>query len=253
MTLDDFDALMSQTLDHPSWSGRDKSLNGLQVGRTNPEVRNVAFAVDACLQSFERATAIGADVLVVHHGLFWGSPLAVVGDHQRRLRALFDSDLALWASHLPLDAHPTLGNNAGMAHALGLSDLRPFGDFRGVKIGCKGVLPVAMKLDRVCEVLFQGRESVLQILPFGKPEVTTVGLVSGGGSHELADAIAEGLDLFITGDADHTIHHQALEAGINVICGGHYATETWGVRRLAEFLKKDHGLWTTFLDLPTGL
>jgi dinuclear metal center YbgI/SA1388 family protein len=253
MTLNDFDSLLSLTLDHRSWAGKEKALNGLQVGRRNPEVRKVVFAVDACLQSFERAAALHADVLVVHHGLFWGTPLAVTGDHQRRLQCLFDHDLALWASHLPLDAHPTLGNNAGMARALGLEAWEPFGDYRGNKIGFKGVLPTPLKLDRVCDLLFQGRESVLQILPFGKDEVTTVGLVSGGATDEVAEAIAEGLDLYITGDADHTIHHQALEAGINVISGGHYATETWGVRSLAAFLKKDHGLWTTFLDLPTGL
>jgi len=253
MTMNDLDQLLSATLDHRSWVGRDKALNGLQVGRRNPEVRKVAFAVDACLQSFERAVAIGADVLVVHHGLFWGAPLAITGDHRRRLQYLFDHDLALWASHLPLDAHPSLGNNAGLAQALGLTALEPFGDYRGTKIGFKGLLPAPLKVDRICEVLFHGREAVLQILPFGKDEVTSVGVVSGGGTQEVSDAIAEGLDLYITGDADHTIHHQALEAQINVVSGGHYATETWGVRLMSQYLNREHGLWTAFLDLPTGL
>lgn len=253
MTLTELDRLLTQTLDHSTWVSRDRSMNGLQVGRRNPEVKRVAFAVDACLQSFERAVALEADVLVVHHGLFWGNPLAVTGDHQRRLRYLFDHDLALWASHLPLDAHPTLGNNAGLAQALGLQELRPFGAYKGAKIGFQGVLPAPLTLVRVCEILFQGRESVLQVLPFGKTEVTSVGLVSGGATQEVSEAIAEGLDLYLTGDADHTIHHQALEAGINVISGGHYATETWGVRLLGQWLAKEHGLWTAFLDLPTGL
>jgi putative NIF3 family GTP cyclohydrolase 1 type 2 len=115
------------------------------------------------------------------------------------------------------------------------------------------VLPSPLRLDRICELLFHGRENVLQILPFGKGEVTTVGLVSGGAPSEVTDAIAEGLDLYITGDADHTIHHQALEAGINVISGGHYATETWGVRLLASHLQKEGLAQTVFLDLPTGL
>lgn len=253
MTLAELDDLLSRTLSHGLWQGKDKSLNGLQVGRRNSEVRRVAFAVDACLQSFERAVAVEADVLVVHHGLFWGAPLAVTGDHYRRLAALMNGDLALWASHLPLDAHPTLGNNAGMAQALGLVDLVPFGDYRGSKIGVRGVLPRPQRLDQVCDVLFHGRENVLQILPFGKTEVTSVGIVSGGGTFEVAEAIAEGLDLYITGDADHTIHHQCLEAGINVISGGHYATETWGVRLLADYVKRETGLLTVFLDLPTGL
>ena len=253
MNLADLDAFLSQTLDHRTWAGRDKSMNGLQVGRQNPEIRRVAFAVDASLQSFERAVAAGADMLVVHHGLFWGAPLAVTGDHRRRLKFLFDNDLALWASHLPLDAHPTVGNNAGLAQALGLTHLVPFGEYRGVKIGFRGVLPGPTTLDKVCELLFHGRESVLQILPFGKPEVLSVGLVSGGATQEVSDAIAEGLDLYITGDADHTIYHQALEAEINVISGGHYATETWGVRLLAAHLQKETGVSTVFVDLPTGL
>ena len=253
MTLRNLDEFLSETLEHAHWAGKDKSLNGLQVGRKNPEVHRVAFAVDASLQSFERAVAAGADLLVVHHGLFWGEPLAVVGDHRKRLQFLLDHDLALWASHLPLDAHPTLGNNAGLASALGLTDRQAFGSYRGVKIGFKGTLPHPLRLDEVCEILFHGRENVLQVMPFGKGEVTTVGLVSGGAPHEVTDAIAEGLDLYITGDADHTIHHQALEAGINVISGGHYATETWGVRLLAAHLHKQAGVFTVFLDLPTGL
>jgi len=253
MLLAHLDAFLSKTLDHSAWVGSDKAMNGLQVGRKNLEVRRVAFAVDASLQTFERAVTAGAEALVVHHGLFWGAPLAVIGDHQRRLEYLFDHDLALWASHLPLDAHPTLGNNAGLAQALGLTDRIPFGEYRGVKIGFRGVLPAPLTLDRICTILFSGRENALQLLPFGKPEVSTVGLVSGGATQEVADAIAEGLDLYITGDADHTIYHQALEAKINVISGGHYATETWGVRLLATHLQKETGLSTVFLDLPTGL
>jgi len=253
MNLHDLDTFLSQTLDHAAWAGRDKSMNGLQVGRQDQEVRRVAFAVDASLQSFERALAVGAEMLVVHHGLFWGSPLPVVGDHRRRLKFLFDNDLALWASHLPLDAHPTVGNNAGLERALGLLNLATFGEYRGVKIGFKGELPQPLTLDRVCELLFQGRENVLQILPFGKSEIVSVGLVSGGATAEVGQAIDEGLDLYITGDADHTVYHQALEAGINVISGGHYATETWGVRQLANHLQKETGVSTVFLDLPTGL
>jgi dinuclear metal center YbgI/SA1388 family protein len=253
MTLSELDAQLSALLDHRAWISRDKSLNGLQVGRSKPEIARAAFSVDASLQSFERAVAAGADVLVVHHGLFWGAPLAVTGDHRRRLQYLLDHDLALWASHLPLDAHAVLGNNAGMAQALGLTDVQPFGDYRGTKIGVKGRLPAPLTLDRVCEVLFHGRENALQVLPFGKREVITVGLVSGGAAHDVRDAIDEGLDLFITGDADHTIHHTALEAGIDVISGGHYATETWGVRQLAAHVQRTWNLPTVFLDLPTGL
>lgn len=253
MTLTNLDRYLSELLNHQTWLGKDKSLNGLQVTRKNQEVRRVAFAVDASLQSFDRAAQAEADVLVVHHGLFWGGSLALTGDHYRRIDRLFSHDLALWASHLPLDAHPEVGNNAGMARALGLDDLQPFGDYHGNKIGFRGNLPTPLSLDRICEILFHGRENVLQILPFGPREIRSIGLVSGGATAEVHEAIADGLDLYITGDADHTIYHPCLEAGINVISGGHYATETWGVRQLSTRLQKDAGVATVFLDLPTGL
>jgi len=253
MTLHELDLWLTETLDHRSWVGADLSLNGLQVARGEGQLYRVAFAVDASLQSFERAVAAGAQALVVHHGLFWGQPLALSGDHYRRVRYLMDNDLALFASHLPLDAHPTLGNNAGMAAALGLTDLAGFGQYKGKLIGLKGVLPSPLSLEEICDTLFHGREAVLQTLPFGKQRVSTVGLVSGGGNRETAQAIEQGLDLFITGDADHTWYHPALEAGLNVIMGGHYATETWGVRLLGQHLQREMGIPTVFLDLPTGL
>jgi dinuclear metal center YbgI/SA1388 family protein len=223
------------------------------VARQGEQVTRVAFAVDASLQTFERVVTANAQALVVHHGLYWGQPLALTGAHFRRVKFLMDHDIALYASHLPLDAHSTLGNNAGMASALGLQSVEPFGDYHGRKIGFQGRLPEPLTLEEVCDVLFHGRENALQILPFGKKKVTTVGLISGGATRESEQAIAAGLDLYVTGDADHTIYHQAFEAGLNVISGGHYATETWGVRLLAQELQKQTGVPTVFLDLPTGL
>lgn len=244
---------LDRVLSVRDWEGKDKALNGLQVARKNQDVSQIAFAVDASMLAFERAVAEKAELLVVHHGLFWGYPQGLTGAHYERVKFLMEHDLALYAAHLPLDAHAEVGNNAGMAQALALKDLVPFGSYRGVKIGFKGKLAAPRSLESICEVLFHGRENALQILPFGKKLVQTVGIVSGGASQEVSDAIAEGLDLYITGDADHVVYHQALEAGINVIFGGHYATETWGVRLLAQKLKADIGLPTYFLDLPTGL
>ncbi|MEI8093320.1 MAG: Nif3-like dinuclear metal center hexameric protein [Spirochaetales bacterium] len=253
MTLTELENWLNNTLQPELWKGADAALNGLQVARREARVGRVAFAVDASLQSFERAADAGADALVVHHGLWWGQPLALTGDHYRRVRSLLDHDLALFAYHLPLDAHPTLGNNAGMATALGLGDLQPFGEYKGRLVGVRGTLPEPRSLEELCDTLFHGRENVLQLLPFGKNPVRTVGLVSGGATREVADAIRSSLDVFITGDADHTVYHTCLEAGINLISGGHYATETWGVRLLAQHLQKETGVPTVFLDLPTGL
>lgn len=253
MTLNELDRWLSDTFQIPAWEGRDSSLNGLQFGRQNPEIRKTAFAVDACLATFQAAAAQGADILIVHHGLFWGRPFAWTGDAYRRLRALTDTDLALYAIHLPLDAHPELGNNIGMARALGLEEIQPFGAYKGTPIGFRGILPEPRDLDWIAARLIGGREQALQILPFGPKLIRSVGLISGGAPHEVAEAIRLGLDLYVTGDASHVIYHQAREAGINVLFGGHYATETYGVRLLADRLSKALGLDTVFLDIPTGL
>jgi dinuclear metal center YbgI/SA1388 family protein len=253
MTMTELEIWFDKLFHSREWQRTDMALNGPQVSCRHDQVTRIAFAVDASLQSFQAAVAESADVLVVHHGLFWGSPLSITGEHFERIKYLIDHDLALFAYHLPLDAHAEVGNNAGIAKALKLQELRDFGEFRGKTIGYSGLLPEPLTLDEICEILFHGRENVLQILPFGKQKVQSVGIISGGASRELAEAIQEKLDLYITGDADHTVYHQALEAGINVIFGGHYATETWGVRQLSQKLTKETGVPVVYLDLPTGL
>jgi dinuclear metal center YbgI/SA1388 family protein len=229
------------------------ALNGLQVANRKDRVEKVGFAVDACLESIRRAGEWGADLLFVHHGLFWGRPLAVTGSHYRRLRALIQADLALYAVHLPLDMHPELGNNVGLARRIGLQQLEPFGEYRGTKIGFKGTLPEAMSIEQVVRACCGSGEQGITVLPFGPEAVTTVGIVSGGAADEAIQAIEEKLDLFITGDADNTIYHHCLEGGINVIFGGHYLTETAGVAQLAEKLQSQTNLQTRFFDIPTGL
>jgi dinuclear metal center YbgI/SA1388 family protein len=253
MHLKDFDTLIREVLDLDEFSGADVALNGLQVANDKQSVEKAAFAVDACLESIRRAAEWGADLLFVHHGLFWGRPLAVTGGHYRRLRALIRADLALYAVHLPLDMHPQLGNNAGLARRIGLQQLEPFGEYRGMKIGFKGSLPEAMSLEQVVRACCGSNEQAINVLPFGPESVSTVGVVSGGAADEAYQAIDEKLDLFITGDASHTIYHHCLEGGINVIFGGHYLTETYGVTLLSEKLRSESNLQTRFFDIPTGL
>ena len=252
MRLTEFDRLVRETLELEKAAPEDVALNGLQVANSRDEAGRAAFAVDACLESIRRAVEWKADVLFVHHGLFWGQALALTGGHYQRVRELLAGDCALYAAHLPLDMHPELGNNAGLARRLGLQNVRPFGEYRGRKIGCRGELPRALSLEQV-QALCCGAHRPLGALPFGPKEIRTVGVVSGGAAKEAEEAIAEGLDLFITGDAAHTIYHACLEARINVIFGGHYLTEVWGVKSLAEKLSAWPGLQTTFLDIPTGL
>jgi dinuclear metal center YbgI/SA1388 family protein len=231
----------------------DSSLNGIQVDREGTEILRVAFAVDASLESFRRAVEWGGDMLFVHHGLSWGKPLALRGGHYHRLKYLIENNLSLYAAHLPLDMHPEFGNNAAMASALGLVEIEPFGEYKGIKIGFKGRLPEPMEINDILARLDLTREQCNGILPFGKQKISTVGLVSGGAPFEVEQAIEENLDLYITGDASHSIYHTCLEQGINVIFGGHYQTEVWGVKLLSRRLSADTGLATTFIDIPTGL
>lgn len=253
MTLAQLDRWLSDLLDLRAMEGVDPSRNGLQVARRSPEVRKVAFAVDACAESFRRAVECGADVLAVHHGLLWGEPLRLTGTHYERVRFLVEHDLALYAAHLPLDMHPEVGNNAGIARRLGLAEVEPFGSWKGFKIGLKGRLPSAMGLEELATVLAGPEAAAIRTLPFGPAAVRTVGVISGGAPWEALQAIEEGLDCYVTGEAAHGIYHHCLEAGIGVMFAGHYHSETFGVRQLAERLARDTGLETAYLDIPTGL
>jgi dinuclear metal center YbgI/SA1388 family protein len=253
MTLEKLDIYFRSMLPIEDMAGADSSLNGIQVGRAEQEVEKVAFCVDACLESFKRTVEQKAQLLFVHHGIYWGRVEPVTGTNYERMRTLISNDIALYAAHLPLDMHGEFGNNAQMARVLDLRDLEPFGVYRGTPIGWKGTLPAELSLDEVTRKLFHEPSSVLGTLPFGPARVRTVGIISGGAPHEVDQAIEQGLDLYITGESTHTIYHKCLEAGINVIFGGHYQTEIWGVQAVARKLADDTGLSTCFIDLPSGL
>jgi dinuclear metal center YbgI/SA1388 family protein len=227
----------------------DKSLNGLQVEGSDT-VNKVAFAVDASLRTFEQAADIGADMLISHHGLFWGSPLAVSGVHKKRIKYLLDKDISLYTVHLPLDAHQEVGNNWGLARILGLSDLQMFGP-KG--IGVKGVFPNTITLrDLANQIEKELGESVL-VHAGGKLEISSLAIISGGAARYLIHAADEGLDAFMTGEPLHEIFYEAFERKINAIYAGHYMTETVGVKLLEEKIKLEFGLATQFILLPTGL
>ncbi|NCC64372.1 MAG: Nif3-like dinuclear metal center hexameric protein [Spirochaetia bacterium] len=228
----------------------DRSLNSLVVGTADRDIKKVAFAVDACQQSFEEAAAWGAQLLIVHHGLFWGSPIAVCGAHYRRLKTLFESELDLYVAHLPLDAHPEVGNNAIMAKKLGLVAVEPFASYKGRIIGFKGNLEKEQSLAEVCKRLSFENPT---LLAFGKQKVKSVGLVSGSASDDVHQALSQHLDCFITGEVEHQIYHDALEGGINVIGGGHYQSEVFGLQALSEHLSKTFALEVSFIANPTGL
>jgi dinuclear metal center YbgI/SA1388 family protein len=230
----------------------DSSDNGLQVEGAS-EVQRLAFAVDAGLAAFEGAQAAGVQMLVVHHGLFWSKSIMVTGIHRRRLAALFDAEISLYACHLPLDFHDEVGNNATLARWLGLEAVAPFGEYKSYPAGVSGRLPVCLSLDQfVTQVETLLAEPAIKVWPFGPATVQKVGIVSGSAGFLVDQASAAGVDVYLTGEMNHSVYHQALEFGLNVVFGGHYATETAGLKALAEHLVTRFGLETVFLDLPTG-
>ncbi len=230
----------------------DRSLNGLQVDNSG-EVSKVACAVDASLAAFRAAADCGAELLLVHHGLFWGEPLPLVGPFYERIRLLLESDLALYAAHLPLDLHPEVGNNACIQEALGWPAAGEFGDYHGTVIGRLVEFPAGKSLDEITDIVRERLGSTPLVWNFGPKTIIKAGYVSGGAVSLLHQAIAAGLDLMITGEPSHSSYWEAKEAGINVIFAGHYATETLGVKALARLLKKKFEIETEFIDLPTGL
>ncbi|MDR2178552.1 MAG: Nif3-like dinuclear metal center hexameric protein [Treponema sp.] len=247
------DGYFRSLLDIEGFAGIDDSQNGLQVDNDGSETGKIAFAVDANLETFKRAASCGAGLLFVHHGLFWGGSARLTGNHRGRVKFLLDHNIALYAVHLPLDEHPRVGNNAVLAELLGLKDIQPFGLYHGRKIGYKGVLdpPVPVE-EAVKRISFLGRPP-LGVFPFGADLNRTCAVVSGGAPREALQAIEEGLDLYITGEAGHSVYHELQEARLNMIAGGHHSTEVWGVRRVMERCAAELSVEGEFIDVPTGL
>jgi dinuclear metal center YbgI/SA1388 family protein len=252
MTTGQLDVFFRSILDIEGFNSIDVSLNGIQVDNNGTDVQKIAFAVDASLETFKRAAGSGAELLFVHHGLFWGKPERVAGNLRKRLQFLLDHNLALYGVHLPLDQHPELGNNAALAELVGIENPEPFGLYHGRKIGYKGKLAKALTVDEaVTRIAFGGNRPV-GVYPFGKKENQTCAVISGGAVDEAIQAIEEGIDLYITGESSHTVYHELLESGVNMISGGHYATEVWGVRRVMEKCASLPDMELEFIDVPTG-
>jgi dinuclear metal center YbgI/SA1388 family protein len=228
--------------------------NGLQVpGRE--DVASVVTGVSAQLELFERAAAEGADLVLVHHGTFWNSePRALDAARKRRLKTLFDADMSLAAYHLPLDAHPELGNNALLARALGAQSLDPFAEHRGQAIGFVAALGDDGEDGLGAPELFARVAAVTEREPLvfdsGPATVRRLGIVSGAGADYLDDAVAAGAQAFLTGEPAERVMAQAREAGVHFIAAGHYATETLGVRALGAHLAETFGVRHVFLDVP---
>lgn len=229
----------------------DSSRNGLQV-EGKPMVARVAVAVDACLKTIRRAARMKADMLIVHHGLFWGRDELITGVMQKRVGALLESGISLYVAHLPLDIHDGVGNNAEIARLLGFKLGPRFARYRGADIGFIVEAPESMARNTLVAKVDKALRTKSVVLAFGPPRVKRIGIVSGGGAEIAPDAKDRGCDTFITGETSHSGYHLAKEAGINVIYAGHYASETVGVRALGRHLQRKFALTCKFISDPTG-
>jgi dinuclear metal center YbgI/SA1388 family protein len=226
------------------------ALNGLQVENSGT-VRQLAVAVDACQAVIDQAAQRGADMLLVHHGLFWDGAEPLRGRAYRRVAALLRHDIAVYSAHLPLDRHPVVGNNAVLARELGMDVRGWWGEYRGAPIGVWGELDLTREAlrDRLGAVL--GVRPML--IPAGGERVRRVGIITGGAGSMIGAAKAAGLDTFVTGEGKHHTYFDAEELGLNVLYAGHYATETVGVKAVAAHLAERFQLPWSFIDHPTGL
>lgn len=232
----------------------DYSNNGLQIeGR--PEVRRIAFAVDACLETIRLAAQAAADLLIVHHGLFWNQPLMISGIHKQRVSACIENGISLYAAHLPLDVHPRIGNNVAILEEAGFSPCGRFAEEKGLAVGYLGTSQLGLTLEEIQTAL----ETSLGCRPFrilgqADPErrYYKAGAITGSGLKYAPEAAALGADLYLTGEGSHAAYHPVIETGIVCLLYGHYYSETIGLKRLRAYLTAQWNIESVFLDVPTG-
>jgi dinuclear metal center YbgI/SA1388 family protein len=231
------------------------ALNGLQVENSG-QVGRIAAAVDASQRAIDGAVAVGAQLLLVHHGLFWSGAQPLVGRFFRRARTLLTHDLAVYSSHLPLDRHPTLGNNVRMARELGLVPTGEFARFEAVAVGVRGTADIATQelVSRAAAFAHQhGGDARVSAFEEGRrTRAWGVCTGAGAGADTLDEAVRLGLDTIIVGEGPHWTAVDAPERGLVIIYAGHYATETLGVRALAEHLGQEFDVPWSFIPAPTG-
>ena len=224
--------------------------NGLQL-QNGGTVTRIGAAVDACGFTLEKAAEQGIDLLLVHHGLMWGGVHAMTGKRYQLWKRAFEAGVAVYSAHLPLDMHPQVGNTPLLCAALGLTDMQPFFAYKGVSLGQWGSLEIGR--NELADRLAHAVGGTVKVCPGGPARTARVGVVTGGAGAEVREAVAAGLDTFVTGEGPHWTYTLAKELGVNILYGGHYATETFGVKALAAHLSQQFGLPWEFIDHPTGL
>jgi len=228
----------------------ENALNGVQVENSGT-VKKIAAAVDVSTRVLQEAAKCGANLLIVHHGMFWPGLRPVTKALRRQLNFAFESDMAIYSAHLPLDLHPEVGNNVLLMHALGFEDSQPFFEEKGSLLGRRASVDIA--LDQLVKRLEKAVGGVVKPMAFGPKTVRHLGIITGAAGSEIERIAGEGIDTFITGEAPHWAAIAAAEMGLNLLLAGHYATETFGVKTLAAHIAGKFQLDWQFIDLPTGL
>ena len=227
----------------------DYGPQGLQIeGRA--EVSGLAVAVDAAHGAIDGALAAGADMLIVHHGIFWGPPKRIAGAFGRKVRRFIESDLNLYAAHLALDLHPTLGNNAELCRLLDLQAVDTYFGYKGADVGIIAESTIAVSFAELAAQFSAALQTPLKVDASGPDRVQRLAVCSGDAARSLEEAQARGCDTLVTGELDYTMAHAPAELGMNVLYGGHYVTETLGVQALARRLQEQFGLPWVFVDVP---
>lgn len=250
VSLDELVTYLDQELKTGSIPDYPGAMNGLQLVNAG-QIGRIVAAVDASLPVIEAAAEGGPGLLIVHHGMFWQGAQPVTGAFYRKLKIAMDAGLAIYSSHLPLDIHPKLGNNILLARAIGLKSPEPFFDQKGISIGLRGSW--AGTRQDLAETLQAALGGPVHLCPAGPEAISKIGIITGGAGGEVVKVAAFGVDSFITGEGPHWSYPLAEELGINVFYGGHYATETSGVKAIAERIAKLFAIPWRFHDHPTGL
>jgi dinuclear metal center YbgI/SA1388 family protein len=247
MNRDSLEKFLNEFLKTDEWT--DLGPNGLQVSGTQ-NVSRVVTAVSASVELFKQAIAKNADTIIVHHGVIWDFERPLYrGGYRERIRLLLENNLNLFAFHLPLDGHPEIGNNRLLCDALGLKNIKPFGNSKGQYIGMQGTCPAWPKQDFFKEIEHLVQHP-LTVFDYGPDMVRSVGIISGGAQKYLNQAVSAGLDAFITGEVSEHIMHHAREENIHFISAGHYATETFGIKKLGELIGNKFNIDVQFIDIP---
>jgi len=229
----------------------DSSANGLQVDGKN-EIEKIGLAVDACLEIFNKAKDEGCDMIIVHHGLFWDKIGPITGALYDRIKFLMDNEISLYGAHAPIDKHVKIGNNTELLKMVGLRPKHEFGYDHDVFWGYMDYYEEPKLLDTIISQLPKAWKEPL-ILKFGKDEITSVAVVSGGAAFAIPEAVEKGIDLLIIGEMKHGFYHNVKEGKLNLIVAGHYNTETLGVKALSQIIEQELAIPTIFLDAPTRL